>query len=67
MHQMRSTIGEYVESLVVKVASDLVAIYPSANAISTHGLIFPEKRDGSLRISEQEAKLVFVQHLSVAN
>jgi hypothetical protein len=62
---MRPLIGEYLESLVVKVASDLVSIYPSANAVSSHGLIFPEKRDGSLRISEQEAKLLFVQHLTM--
>jgi hypothetical protein len=32
---------------------------------STHGLIFPTKRDGSLRISEQEAKLLFFQHLTL--
>ena len=32
---------------------------------SAYGLVFPRKRDGTLRISEQEAKLLFVQQLTV--
>src|SRR6266852_5402125 len=58
-------LTEYIESLVVNVARDLIAMYPESNVPSEYGLIFPEKRDGSLRISEQEAKPLFLQHLTV--
>ena len=62
---MVSELSEYIESLVVKVADDLGRMYASSDVASKYGLIFPEKRNGSLRISEQEAKLLFVQHLTV--
>jgi hypothetical protein len=56
------TVTTYLESLVGKVADDLISIYSQSNQISEHGLVFPRKRDGSLRISEQEPKHLFLQH-----
>ncbi len=47
-----------------KVCADLGGVYYSAQQASEHGLIFPTKRDGTVRISEQEAKLLFVLHLA---
>jgi hypothetical protein len=58
-------VEEYLEDLAVKVCHDLAKMYASEKQPSAYGLIFPRKRDGSLRISEQEAKLIFVQHLTV--
>jgi hypothetical protein len=52
----------YLESLVGRVADDLISIYSQSNQESDHGLVFPRKRDGSLRISEQEPKHLFLQH-----
>jgi hypothetical protein len=52
----------YLESLVGRVADDLISIYSQSNQVSDHGLVFPRKRDGSLRISEQESKHLFLQH-----
>lgn len=58
-------LEQYLQELVHRVCADLANIYPGVGAASTHGLIFPTKRDGSLRISEQEAKLLFVQQLTL--
>jgi len=58
-------IEQYLQGLVDKVCCDLTSMYPAGEQASTYGLVFPRKRDGSLRISEQEAKLLFVQHLTV--
>jgi hypothetical protein len=58
-------LEQYLEGLVHRVCADLANIYPGVGPASTHGLIFPTKRDGSLRISEQEAKLLFFQHLTL--
>jgi hypothetical protein len=52
----------YLESLVGRVAGDLISIYFRPNQVTDHGLIFPRKRDGSLRISEQEPKHLFLQN-----
>ena len=58
-------IEQYLEILVNRVCTDLGGMYPSERKPSEYGLIFPTKRDGSIRISEQEAKLLFVQHLTI--
>ncbi len=61
--EISGEVEAYLESLVVKVAHDLISIYSRANQASEYGLVFPQKRDGSTRISEQEAKHLFLQHL----
>ena len=58
-------LDQYLEGLLNQVCTDLAQMYPSEQQPSEYGLIFPSKRDGTLRISEQEAKLLFVQHLTV--
>lgn len=58
-------IDQYLEVLMKGVCTDLGGMYPSDRQSSEYGLIFPTKRDGTIRISEQEAKLLFVQHLTV--
>src|SRR5690349_1901655 len=58
-------IEQYLEVLMSRVCTDLGAMCPSERQSSEYGLIFPCKRDGTIRISEQEAKLLFVQHLTV--
>ncbi len=58
-------LEQYLEGLVHRVCADLANIYPRVGPASTHGLIFPTKRDGSLRISEQEAELLFFQYLTL--
>lgn len=55
----------YLRELTDKVCRDLASMYSRAMHSSSHGLVFPRKRDGTLRISEQEAKLLFIQHLTV--
>jgi hypothetical protein len=57
-------LDQYLESLMNKVCIDLAQMYRSEEP-NEHGLIFPNKRDGTLRISEQEAKLLFIQHLTI--
>jgi len=59
---MKLETKNYLEKLVSKVATDLISIYSRSNQKNSHGLIFPRKRDGSLRISEQEAKHLFVHY-----
>lgn len=57
-------IEHYLENLITKVCSDLTSMYPAGELSGAEErLIFPHKRDGTLRISEQEAKLVFIRHL----
>ncbi|MEK7407711.1 MAG: hypothetical protein AAB225_21750 [Acidobacteriota bacterium] len=56
---------QYLEGLMNQVCTDLARMYPSEQQPSEYGLVFPSKRDGTVRISEQEAKLLFVQHLTV--
>ena len=58
-------LDQYLEGLLNQVCTDLARMYPSEQQPSEYGLIFPSKRDGTLRISEQEAKLLFVQRLTV--
>jgi hypothetical protein len=58
-------LEQYLQDLMSKVCTDLARMYPSEQQPSEYGLIFPTKRDGSVRISEQEAKLLFVQHLTI--
>jgi hypothetical protein len=58
-------LDQYLEGLMNEVCGDLARMSPSERQPSEYGLIFPRKRDGSIRISEQEAKLLFVQHLTV--
>jgi len=58
-------LDHYLEGFLDQVCTDLAKIYPSEQQPSEYGLVFPSKRDGTLRISEQEAKLLFVQHLTV--
>ena len=58
-------LDRYLEGLLRQVCTGLARMYPSEQQPSQYGLIFPSKRDGTLRISEQEAKLLFVQHLTV--
>ena len=58
-------LDQYLEGLLNQVCTDLAQMYPSEQQPSEYGLVFPSKRDGTLRISEQEAKLLFVQHLTV--
>ncbi|MBI1896476.1 MAG: hypothetical protein HYS04_08060 [Acidobacteria bacterium] len=58
-------LDQYLEGLLNQVCTDLAQMYPSEQQPSEYGLVFPSKRDGTLRISEQEAKLLVVQHLTV--
>ena len=60
-----TNLDQYLEGLLNQVCTDLTQMYPSEQQPSGYGLVFPSKRDGTLRISEQEAKLLFVQHLTV--
>lgn len=53
----------YLESLVGRVADDLISIYSQSSQESNHGLVFPPKRDGSPRVSEQEPKHLFLLHV----
>ena len=57
-------LDQYLQDLMSKVCTDLASTYEWEQP-SEYGLIFPTKRDGSVRISEQETKLLFVQHLTV--
>jgi hypothetical protein len=58
-------VEQYLQELVGKVCHDLTDMYVARRQPSPYGLVFPRKRDGSLRISEQEAKLLYFQHLNV--
>jgi hypothetical protein len=51
-------IMEYLEATAKHVSKELVEIYSRTD--QEHGLVFPRKRDGSVRISEQEAKTLFL-------
>jgi hypothetical protein len=51
-------IMEYLEATAKHIANELVQIYFRKD--HEHGLVFPQKRDGSIRISEQEAKTLFL-------
>jgi hypothetical protein len=53
---------QYLEELIKKVSGDLIRMYPHHRS-REYGLIFPRKRDGTLRISEQESKFFFGQHI----
>jgi hypothetical protein len=59
----KNDMREYLQSLVVRTGEDLISVYSRSNQVSEHGLIFPRKRDGSLRVSEQEGKHLFIQHV----
>lgn len=56
-------VKEYLEELAVKVAEDLFHIYSHCDQATPYGLVFPRYRNGSLRISEQESKLLFARHI----
>ena len=58
---------EYLEAITSKVAADLIRVYSHSrsNQAGGYGLSFPRKRDGSLRVSEQESKFLFGQHLTL--
>ena len=58
-------LDEYLQDLIREVCTDLSRVYQSERQSSEYGLIFPRKRNGSVRVSEQEAKLLFVQHLTI--
>ena len=51
-------IIEYLEGTAKHIAKELVEIYFRKD--HEHGLVFPRKRDGSIRISEQESKTLFL-------
>src|SRR5713101_6613562 len=51
-------IMEYLEGTAKHISNELVQIYSRTD--HEHGLVFPRKRDGSIRISEQEAKTLFL-------
>ena len=51
-------IAAYLESTAKSIAEELIQIYSRTD--HEHGLVFPRKRDGSVRISEQEAKTLFL-------
>jgi hypothetical protein len=59
-----ASLDQYLEDLMNRVCTDLARMYRSEEP-SEYGLIFPNKRDGTVRISEQEAKLLFIQHLTM--
>lgn len=60
--ETKNETSEYLQSLVAKVGDDLISMYSRSNQMSEPGLIFPRKRDGSLRVSEQESKHLFLQY-----
>jgi hypothetical protein len=51
-------IMEYLEATAKHISNELIEIYSRTD--HEHGLVFPRKRDGSVRISEQEAKTLFL-------
>ena len=51
-------VQEYLESTAIIVAQNLIDMYARI-AKPNVGLIFPRKRDGKIRISEQESKVLF--------
>jgi hypothetical protein len=53
--------NNYLQSLVERVGGDLVSMYSAPEEVK-HGLVFPKRRDGTVRVSEQEAKQLFIQH-----
>ena len=57
-----SETREYLQSLVAKVGDHLISMYSRSNELREPGLIFPRKRDGSLRVSEQESKHLFLEY-----
>ena len=63
MDTRTSEVQPYLESIVGRVAKELISTYLQSRAAKDYGLVFPRKRDGSLRISEQEPKLLFLEQI----
>src|ERR1700745_480026 len=53
-----SEITEYLEVTAKYISEELIQIYRRKDHQS--GLVFPRKRDGTIRVSEQEAKTLFL-------
>ena len=58
-------LHQYLQELCDKVCDDLARVHASEQDPGHQGLIFPPKRDFSIRISEQEAKQLFAHHLTL--
>lgn len=56
-------LKKQVEDTCVRVAKKLIRMYPNKD---TEYLIFPKKRDDNYRVSEQEARFIFVNEVSIA-
>ncbi len=54
-------IMEYLEATAKHISKELGEIHSRTD--HEHGLVFPRKRDGSIRISEQEAKTLFLHRV----
>lgn len=52
---------KYLEATAKHVSNELIDIYSQKD--HEHGLVFPRKRNGSIRVSEQEAKTLFLYRL----
>lgn len=63
MDTKRNEVQPYLESVIGRVADELISTYLQSRAAKEYGLVFPRRRDGSLRISEQETRLLFVEHV----
>jgi hypothetical protein len=53
-----SEITEYLEATAKYISDELIQIYRRKD--HQYGLVFPRKRDGTIRISEQESKTLFL-------
>lgn len=61
---MNDTLKRFVEQMVRQIAASLGSMYVRPAPIeAAHRLIFPEKRQGEIRVSEQESKILLCRYL----
>lgn len=53
-------VADYLHRLFEEVSDELLTVYRRTNAPDLYGLVFPRNRNGSIRVSEQEAKQAFL-------
>jgi hypothetical protein len=61
---MENDLKQYIEQMVKEIALSLGSLYLRAASTKTpHRLVFPEKRQGAIRVSEQESKVLSCRYL----
>lgn len=61
---MENDLKQYIEQMVKEIALSLGSLYRGGTSTKTpHRLIYPQKRQGGARVSEQESKVLFCQYL----